>query len=280
MKVPTQKGKTKLVQMRKLITKIRSQLKRETAKRIAAQTSLKERAASHKKRLADSLIMQEQLRHLSRQILLAQEEERKQISRELHDEVTQVLTGIKIRLAALTLETSVNSKSIKQKIVGAQKMVGESVEIVHRFARDLRPTLLDDLGLIPALHSYMKEITQRTGLRIHFTAFSGIEKINLLKRTTLFRVAQSALNNVAQHAMASEAKVTLTKDSGKVLMDITDNGKAFDAERALRTIRPKRLGLLSMRERVEMVGGSFSIHSAPGKGTSILVSIPFKPAGH
>ncbi len=269
-------------EVRKLRTQLAStqrQLKVTGDKYLLALTAIKNSAAHHKKMLTDALNMQEQLRHLSRRILLAQEEERKQISRELHDEVTQVLTGIKIRLATLTQETSVTSSTIKKKIAGAQKMVGESVDIVHRFARELRPTLLDDLGLIPALHAYMKTLTQRTGLKIRFTAFAGIEKLNNLKRTTLYRVAQSALNNVAQHSMAGGASVTITKVTGKIIMEIKDDGIAFDAERALRAVRPRRLGLLSMRERVEMVGGVFSVVSVPSKGTTIIVHIPFADTG-
>ena len=257
------------------ISAARQKLKAEVAQRRAAETSLKKSEQHHGKLLAQSRTMQQQLRHLSHQILMAQEEERKLISRELHDEITQILTGIKIRLAALTMEASVNTRGIKKKIAGAQRMVEESVNIVHRFARELRPSLLDDLGLIPALHSYMKNLTKRTGLHIRFTAFAGVEKLNNSKRTVLFRVAQSALNNVAQHARASEAEVDIRKFPGNIRMEIQDNGIAFNPDRILLAARPRRLGLVSMRERVEMVGGDFAVESTPGQGTTIRVHIPF-----
>jgi signal transduction histidine kinase len=154
--------------------------------------------------------------------------------------------------------------------------VEKSVNIVHRFARRLRPALLDDLGLIPALHSYLKGFAQRTGLRIHFTAFAGVEELNSAKRTVFYRVAQAALTNVANHAKASEVKVSIRKRGHTICMEITDNGVSFNVERILNAKRNKRLGLLGMRERAEMVGGDFSISSLPGKGTTICTEIPFK----
>ena len=107
--------------------------------------------------------MQEQLRLLSRQLLSAQEEERKRISRELHDVIAQTLTGINVRLATLKKEATLNTKGLERNIARTQRLVEKSVDIVHRFARELRPTVLDDLGLIPALHSFMKNFTRRDG---------------------------------------------------------------------------------------------------------------------
>jgi len=219
--------------------------------------------------------MQEQLRHLSRQILLAQEEERKEISRELHDEIAQTLAGINVHLAALKVEAASATQGLVKKIASTQKLVERSVKIVHRFALELRPTVLDDLGIIPALHSYMKDFTKRTGIHIQFTAFAGVEQLNGTKRTVLFRVAQAALANVAQHAHASRIKVTIKKLSGSICMEINDDGKSFEVEGVLFAKRNKRLGLIGMRERVEMVGGTFIIESAPGKGTTIQAQLPF-----
>ena len=121
--------------------------------------------------------LQEQLRRLSRQILSAQEEERKKISRELHDVIAQTLTGINVRLATLKKEAAVNTKGLDRNIARTQRLVEKSVNIVHRFARELRPAVLDDLGLIPALHSFMKSFREQTGIQVSLTAFAGVEQV-------------------------------------------------------------------------------------------------------
>ena len=254
---------------------LKRQLKQETIKRQSVEEKLKKSERHYTHLLKQSRTTQESLRHLSRQILLAQEDERKEISRELHDEIAQTLSGINVHLAALKVEALVNSKGLNKKITRTQKLVEKSVSIVHRFARDLRPTLLDDLGLIPALHSYMKGFTKRTGIPIRFKIFSGVEQLNSVKRTVLYRVTQAALTNIAQHAQASLVKISFRKTHGALLMEIQDNGKSFQVERVLYAKKNKRLGLLGMRERVEMVGGSFSVHSAKGQGTTIGAQIPF-----
>ncbi len=249
-------------------------LKHEVLQREAAEAALRRSEQHYSQLLEQSRRMQEQLRHLSRQLLLAQEEERKEISRELHDEIAQTLTGINVHLATLKVEAAANTEGLRKKIARTQRLVGKSVNIVHRFARELRPTLLDDLGLIPALHSFMKGFTKRSGLRIRFTAFRGVEQLNSSKRTVLYRVAQSALANAAQHAHATRVNVSIRKLPGASRMEIQDNGTGFEVERVLFAKRHKRLGLLGMRERVEMVGGTFAVESAPGKGTTIRALIP------
>jgi signal transduction histidine kinase len=148
------------------------------------------------------------------------------------------------------------------------------VNIVHRFARELRPTVLDDLGLIPALQSFNKDFTKRTKISVDFIVSSGLEQLNGTQRTVLYRVAQSALTNVEKHARASAVKFSISKLPKTVLMEIHDNGKSFKVERVLLAQRYKRLGLLGSRERVEMIGGKFGIESLPGKGTTISAEIP------
>jgi len=212
---------------------------------------------------------------LSRQILLAQEDERKRISRELHDVIAQTLTGINVRLAALKKEAALNTRHLDRDIARTQRLVEKSVNIVHEFARELRPAVLDDLGLIPALHSFVKLFSKRTHLHVHLTAFAGVEQLDIAKRTILYRVAQEALNNVSRHAHASRADVSIEKLAHGIGMKIKDDGKSFHVERILNSKGSQRLGLLGMRERVEMVGGTFCVESAPGQGTTIQVEIPF-----
>jgi PAS domain S-box-containing protein len=252
-------------------------LRQEIVRREAVEEALKESERQSRQLLAKSRQMQEQLQLLSRRFLSAQEEERKKISRELHDVIAQTLTGINVRLSALKKEAERNTtKGIERSILRTQELVEHSVNIVHRFARELRPTVLDDVGLVPALHSFMKDFTKRTGIRMRLTT-SGlaiIKELDSNKRTVLYRVAQEALNNVARHAQASRAEVTIQKLDGQVCMKIKDNGKGFPAERARHAKKSNRLGLLGMKERLEMVNGNFTIESAPGKGTTIQAQVP------
>jgi signal transduction histidine kinase len=255
---------------------LKRRLRKEKARRVAAEAALKESELQHNKSLAQARRLEEQMRHLSHQILTVQEEERKRISRELHDEIVQTLTGINVQLANLKAAATINAKGLQRKIASTQRLVEKSVEIVHRFARDLRPTLLDDLGLIPALHSFMKDFTRRTGIRIHLTAFTSdrSDELDSAKRTAFYRLAQEALTNVARHAHASYVKVTVLKLARTITMEVADNGKGFETDRVLITKANNRLGVLGMRERVQMVGGHFTLESTPGTGTTIRAQIP------
>jgi signal transduction histidine kinase len=252
----------------------KEQLKQEVAQRKSAEESLRKSEQHYGRLLEQSRHMQEQLRLLSRQLLFAQEEERKKISRELHDVIAQTLTSINLQLTTLKNKTGLNTKELERSIARTQRLVVHSVNIVHQFARELRPTVLDDLGLIPALHTFMKSFGQRTGIRVSLSVFAAVKQVNGDTRTALYRVAQEALTNVARHAQATQAEVSIQKLDGAVCMTIKDNGKGFQAKHALRAKKGERLGLLGMRERLEMVGGNFSVTSAPGKGTTVLAQVP------
>lgn len=250
------------------------ELRLEITRRKAAEKSLRESELHFNKLLEQSGQMQEQLRLLSRQLLVAQEEERKKISRELHDVIAQTLTSINVQLATLKKEAALDARGLERNIARTQKLVEKSVDVVHRFARELRPTVLDDLGLIPALHTFMKSFREETGIRVSLSAFAAVEKMNGDKRTVLYRVAQEALTNVARHAQASRAEVKIEKVDGCICMRIKDDGKGFEKERVLSARRGQRLGLLGMRERLDMVGGKFTVTSRPGKGTTVLAQVP------
>ena len=249
-------------------------LQQEIAQRKSVEESLRRSEQHYSQLLEQSRHMQAQLRLLSRQLLLAQEEERKMISRELHDQIAQTLTGINVRLASLKTEAMADTKGLQKKITSTQRLVEKSVDIVHRFARELRPTVLDDLGLIPALLAFMKSFTKRTGVRTHLTAFAALEQLDSTRRTVLFRVVQEALTNVARHAQASRVEVSIQKLPGCICMKIKDDGKSFQVQRVLQAKGNKHLGLLGMRERLEMIGGNFGVESAPGKGTIVQAQIP------
>ncbi len=250
------------------------ELSQEITQRKAVEAALKKSERHYSQLLEKSERLQEQLRRLSRQILSAQEEERKEISRELHDVIAQTLTGINLRLAALKKEAAVNISGLDRNIARTQRLVEKSVDIVHQFARELRPAVLDDLGLIPALHSFMKSFTARTGVRTHLTAFAKVEDLDTAHRTVLFRVVQEALTNVARHAQASRVEVSIQQRPDCTCMKISDNGQSFEVERVMRARGGKRLGLLGMRERLEMVGGRFQVESVPGRGTTVTAQLP------
>jgi signal transduction histidine kinase len=250
-------------------------LEAEITRRVAGQAALKQSEKELSESLANARRQQEELRLLTREVLSVQEEERKNISRELHDVIAQTLTGINIRLAALKKSATFDSADLERSISQTQKLVEHSVDIVHRFARELRPAVLDDLGLVPALHTYLKDFTARTGVRTHLTAFAGVEQLDTARRTVFFRVAQEALMNVSRHAHASRVEVTLKQLPDGFGLTIADDGKSFSVEKTMLANRGKRLGLLGMMERLEMVHGKFNVISAPGQGTTIEAQIPF-----
>jgi signal transduction histidine kinase len=226
--------------------------------------------------LEQSRRQQKELRLLSHRLLSVQEEERKRISRELHDVIAQFLTSINLRLTALKMAARANTQEFTRNIERTQQLVEKSVDIVHRFAFDLRPAVLDDLGLVPALHSFSKNFSKQTGIRVNLTAVAVVSQLDNDCRTVLYRVAQEALTNVARHAQASRVDVSIQRLPKTVHMQIKDNGKSFDVKRIFHAGKSKRLGLLGMRERVEMVGGQFTVESSHGQGTTIQVQIPFK----
>jgi signal transduction histidine kinase len=255
-----------------------AKLEKEVTQRKTIEKSLRTSELTTSKLLETSHRMQEELRHLSRRLLSAQEEERKRISRELHDVVAQALTGINVRLAMLGTQTAADAADLQTKIASTQQIVQKSVDIVHRFARDLRPTVLDDLGLIPALESYLRIFREDTGIDVELSAFPGVERLDGGAKTALYRIVQEALSNVVRHAKASRVTVSIADRKRGICMDILDNGKGFQIDEIAAAKSGMHLGLLGMRERVEMVGGTFRLKSTPGKQTAIRVEIPYQPA--
>jgi signal transduction histidine kinase len=240
----------------------------------ASNRKLEQEITRRKKLEQDLKTSGQQLRQLSHQILLAQEEERKRISRELHDTVLQTLVGINVHLASLTPQLADNPTRLRRQITRTQRLVEQSLAMVQRFAVELRPTVLDDLGLIPALRTSLKDFMKRTGVQARLTACAAVNQLPIGQRAVLYRVALEALNNVAIHAQASTVAVQLKKLPDWVCLTLTDNGKSFDVKRVLRTPGTGRLGLLGMRERLQMVGGRLAIQSTPGQGTTVTAWIP------
>jgi rsbT co-antagonist protein RsbR len=210
-------------------------------------------------------------------ILNVQEEERKRISRELHDEVGKALTAINMNLAVLQRDGAAEAAALlSKKIADIGNLLVGAMVTVHGFARELRPTMLDELGLVPALRSYLKEYTHRAGLPVHFRSGIDGEPLSAEQKTVLFRVVQESLTNVAKHAQAGRVDVTLRAVNGGIRMRIKDDGHGFNVDRQHFDKGGKRLGLLGMQERVRLVNGRFAVTSSLGAGTTVQVEIPFK----
>jgi len=250
-----------------VLTESNLRLSREIAKRRIVEASLLETKEKQASLLEQSRLQQLQLREHSYKILQVQEDERKRISRELHDVISQTLVGINLHLASLSQDKLEIPKLLREKIAKTQKLIEASVEVVHQFSLELRPTVLDDLGIIPALHAYLKKFMGDTGIRSSLNVFAGIEKASAPVRLTLYRVAQEALANVAKHAAASNVLIKIEAVGKGIRMKITDNGIGFDVG----NVSTSRLGLLGMKERVEMAGGTFHADSVPGHFTTISV---------
>jgi PAS domain S-box-containing protein len=216
------------------------------------------------------------LRMLSSTILQIQEKERKHISLDLHDEVGQALTAISVSLAALRNGGCSGSGPIRQKLDDLQRLLQSAMATVHNFARELRPSILDELGLLPALRSCLSQFAERTGLEVQFNGQSQVEQLGNEEKVVLFRVAQESLTNVAKHAHANKVVISLRKIRNNVCLCVKDNGQSFQESPEGIGKSAQRLGLLGMRERVRLVNGEFNIHPRPGKGTTVRVVIPLK----
>jgi len=259
-----------------ILTATNLELKTEIVKREAIEEALK-KSEHYKSRLLDeSRRLHRQLRDFSHRIIETREEERRQISRELHDEVTQLLAGINVNLETLARDATVEPRALRQKILRTQRVVEKAVKVIHDFARKLRPTSLDDFGLIITLHAYLNDFLKRTGIRVRFVTFADVEKMSSTQRTTLYRIVQEALINVDKHAMAKQVEVSIRKIDDHVQLEVSDDGKSFDVGRVQARKGNKQLGLIGIREQAEMVGGELTIQSPPGQGTKIIVRMPFK----
>ena len=247
---------------------INFELNREIEERKRTEEALRQSKEHYRVLFNDARVMQENLRHLSNRVIYIQEEERKRISRELHDEVGQALTVVNVHLAM----ASRSPQGAPEQIAEARKLVEQTMGVVHRFARELRPAMLDDLGLAAALRSHIQSFAVRTKLQIAFEADPIVEQLGDDERMAIYRVVQEALTNVARHAEATQVAVTIRQTRVAVRLEITDDGKSFSL--AQKEESQQRLGLLGMQERVRLVNGTFHIDSREGQGTTIRVDLP------
>ncbi len=211
------------------------------------------------------------------QIINAQEQERKRIARELHDETSQVLTSLLISLAIL--EESITTQEAHDRIADTRKLAHQTLRAIRNLSIDLRPSALDDLGLLPALRWYIKEYQQKCSIEVDFVAHGLRQRLSAEVETALYRIVQESLTNTARHANARKVLVTMKEDVDAVYVTITDDGHGFDVGTLLKTPDQDRgLGLAGMNERAVLLDGSLDIHSSPGHGVTIKVRIPLTPA--
>ena len=212
------------------------------------------------------------------QIINAQEQERKRIARELHDETSQVLTSLLISLAIL--EESVTTQEARDRIGDTRKLAHQTLRAIRNLSIDLRPSALDDLGLLPALRWYVKEYQQKCAIEVEFSAPGFKDRLSPEMETALYRIVQEALTNTARHANAKKVVITMREDGDAVYASIVDDGCGFDFDALRKSPDQERgLGLAGMNERVLLLDGSLEVHSSPGHGTTIEVRIPLEPVG-
>lgn len=211
------------------------------------------------------------LRALSSQVITAQEEERKRISRELHDETAQSLTSLLVGLRLL--QAARDLEDVKLGAAELRELTARTLEEVRKLAVELRPTTLDHLGLVAALEWYSREYAERLDAVVDFKSEGLAERLASEVELVVYRVVQEALTNIARHAEATRVAIRLVFEEAGVAVTVEDNGRGFDLAEATSS-RERGLGLFGMRERVELVGGTFNIATAPGAGTSIRVRVP------
>lgn len=211
-----------------------------------------------------------QLKDLSARLLQAQEEERRALSRELHDEVGQALSAVLVELRNLSAGLGIRAEEqLHRHVESIKGLIEGTVRVVRNMALLLRPSMLDDLGLIPALQWQARECSKTTSMDVAVVANLASDELPDQYNTCIYRVVQEALHNCAKHSHAKAVHIHVEQQRGGLLLDIADDGRGFDAEHT------KGLGLLGIHERVTRLGGRFRVQSQPGHGARLFVELPY-----
>ncbi len=247
---------------------------RELDARVQERTAAYEAAAQENARLYAELQRKEQLRgELLRRVISAQEDERKRIARELHDETSQSLTALMVGLDTVQMASAHDLQKANTHLRNSKSIAETLLRNIHRLVADLRPSLLDDLGLVPAIVWYGEQRLKPLGITFQMDEDGLKDRLPPSIETALFRIVQEAMTNVVRHARASVVTVRFVRQDGCVTLQISDNGQGFDPQ----TLPPaggRGLGLRGMQERASILGGEFQMETAPGKGTTITVCVP------
>ncbi|MHA2067797.1 MAG: GAF domain-containing protein, partial [Candidatus Thorarchaeota archaeon] len=208
-------------------------------------------------------------------VISAQEEERKRVARELHDEYGQTLTGLVMSIESLEDAVSSKSSPLKEKLRNTKSVIIRALEDLRRLTLDLRPSALDDLGLIAATRAYIQSHLEVAGIQVEFKSKGLNKRLTPAVEITLFRIIQEATHNIIKHAEAYHIRIQLEVRRGKIIAIIEDDGKGFDVDAFFKSgIKAQSLGLLGIQERVALLGGTFTIKSNIGQGTRLTMEIP------
>ncbi len=230
-------------------------------------------------RTAELRASEERYRALAKRVLTAQEDERRRIARDLHDEIGQSLTSVLIGLRMA--EDAPALESARARLDDLRRITGGALDEVRRLARGIRPSVLDDLGLGPALERHAEDFARAHGVRVVVHAPGLDERLPEEVETTLYRVVQEALTNAARHAQAANVRVTVERAAASVAATVADDGRGFDSTPVLRDpAKEGHFGLSGMRERAGLLHGSLVIESRPGAGTTVRVTLPLTEEGH
>jgi len=218
---------------------------------------------------------EDNLRYYLQEITRAQEEERKRIARELHDDTAQVLGSLSRQLDNFIRKKHGFAPNEVFFLKDLQVQLNRGVQSVHRFIQALRPSLLDDLGLIPALRSLAKGLQESDGIDTDLKVLGGERRFSPEVESLLFRIVQEALSNIKRHAQASEAQVVMELAEDRIKVTISDNGRGFELSGRVDGLpRSGKLGLAGVQERARLLGGTLEVKSTPGKGTTLIVEVP------
>jgi two-component system sensor histidine kinase UhpB len=255
----------------------RGNLQARAVKRLLGDPDINRLIETLNSTLDDLQRSQQARQELSQRVLSAQEEERRRIARELHDETGQALTSLLVGLKAL--ERVENAAELQQRVAALRSMTSATLDSVHRLALELRPAALDELGLVPALRAYARDYAQQHSLKVEFHACDLAERPAPAVELALYRVVQEALTNVARHAAARRVWVSLERHNGTVTAKVEDDGRGFNPG-PLQRARGRCLGLFGMQERLATVGGRLAIEGAHGAGTRIVAEAPLLGRSH
>jgi signal transduction histidine kinase len=234
---------------------------------------LREKEERAERRRAEDQLRQshEQLRALSVYLQYVREEERIRIAREVHDELGQALTGLKLELTWLVGRLPKSVKTLHEKTRAMAARIDEIIQVVRRIATELRPGLLDDVGLLAAVEWQAHEFQKQTGIQCRVSSAIQQPLCDQDLNTAFFRIFQETLTNIIRHANATRVEVHLGEEDGRLALEVRDNGRGISEEEIRNT---KSIGLLGMRERAALLGGEVIVRGQPGKGTAVTVRIP------